>query len=124
MINQINDQQSNQEYFLLRKQFMDGVSKRLSRLRQLNAELAILNTDELYSTLQSFHYELHKLTGAAGSYEVLIIENHSRELENLVWISINQEEVDCNGRSLYDLFLPKLMLIEHAYLELIKKGNL
>lgn len=115
MISNCNDQNLKDDYFLLRKQFIMGVSRRLRRLGNLNDELQVIDEEELYTTLQSFHYELHKLTGAAGSYGFIVIENHSRDLENLVWTRLNQYKADYIGRELYDEFKPRLLLIQHAY---------
>lgn len=121
MMNTTRYQDHTEEYLLLKNQFIKGISERIKQLQLLHLKMLTLEDEDLYLNLQSFHCEIHKLAGAAGSYGVVTIENESRLLEDQVFSLLNENSDDIKGKIIFDKYKANLKSIECKYNMLLKK---
>lgn len=101
------------EYTVLRHQFLDGVPKRFDRINQLIQELSQVDPEESYSVLASLHYEVHKLTGASGSYGYTDIEGLARSLEETIFQHLNEQLMPCTKN--LESYVEYITLINQTY---------
>lgn len=120
MFDQKDELNTTNEYRILKQQFITGVSNRLSRLWVIYNELMLVEKDDFSSTLELLHYELHKLTGAAGIYGFPSLEYHSRKLEKEVWSSINVNKDVSDLQILMKKYYIELVHIEKEYHKLME----
>ncbi|TVQ71851.1 MAG: hypothetical protein EA373_03805 [Oceanospirillales bacterium] len=123
----MNDQDDDLDvtavYDSLKLQFIDGVSSRLSRLWDLYQEISRDDKSISLALIKSLHFELHKLNGASGSYELSGLEHSARDLESLVWSDLQEIKKGIEIKIPIDDYYIRLKAIEDAYYALAGKDK-
>ena len=122
-MNALTDTDVSDEYIRLRRQFFDGIPKRLNRINQFIQEIGHVDLEERYNSLESLHYEVHKLTGASGSYGYSDIESLARSLEERIFqhLSTAQQSIICTQQ--VDRYVEFITLINKVYTQLKNSNN-
>ena len=122
-MNALTDTDVSDEYIRLRRQFFDGIPKRLDRINQFIQEICQVDLEESYNSLESMHYEVHKLTGASGSYGYSDIESLARSLEEAIFQNLRSNQQSIISTEEVDSYVEYITIINKIYTQLKKSNN-
>lgn len=74
----------NQDFEALQVSFLSRVGARLAHMESLLTCLQEAPVNDVDEVLRTLHREVHKLAGAAGSYQVLELADAARAFERLL----------------------------------------
>lgn len=122
-MNALTDTDVSDEYIWLSRQFFDGIPKRLDRINQFIQEIRQVDLEERYNSLESLHYEVHKLTGASGSYGYSDIESLARSLEETILQNLKYSQQSIISTEQVNSYVEYITLINKVYTQLKNSNN-
>lgn len=105
----------NDDFLSLQAQFIARVDRRLSKMQKLIVAAEHANRGDAQGLLEELHREVHKLVGAAGSYQIYAIENIAIGFEELIFKALCDDSSDDQRTNLWVQCQQQLLLLREAY---------